>query len=292
MRLVVEPLGQLKLGLLHDDSPCGARELAAGLVAEDQLPDIDPAGNRVSHLGRQNLSQAIDDGVLIGQRHDVGGRTLQHGDVAGVGRHRRNQRHGGGAGADHDHLLALVVQVFGPVLWVHHGAFEIGHPGELRRVALVVVVVPTAAEQEGTGVFDGLAIVIHLNGPLLGFGVPGSADNLLPVPHVPVNTGVGRRLVHVVQDRRTIGQGPAVVPRREPEAQGVHVRVGANTRVLEEVPGAAHVVAGFKHRVGLGRAAILDMPRGTDPGDTCTDNEHVKVFGHAAMLPLTDQREK
>ena len=59
-----------------------------------------------------------------------------------------HERHGGRAAADDDDALSLVVDVRRPLLRVHDAAAEPLAPGELRRVALLVVVVAGAHEEE------------------------------------------------------------------------------------------------------------------------------------------------
>src|SRR5207248_10265227 len=95
----------------------------------------------------EQSSQPCRDAVFGRRSHDVGGGALQHRDVRRAVGHRGDEGNGGGATADHDDLLAGVVQVLGPVLRVDHLAGELFDAREIRQVTGVVVVV-TATDIE------------------------------------------------------------------------------------------------------------------------------------------------
>ena len=62
--------------------------------------------------------------------------------------HRRDQRRGGRARADHDDALVLVVEIFRPFLRMDDRALEPGHVLPLRRIALGVAIVALAHPEE------------------------------------------------------------------------------------------------------------------------------------------------
>src|SRR5882757_4516983 len=97
---------------------------------------------------RQYFSQQIYRPAGFGRREEIGGRTLQHGHLRSLLSQRRDQRHRRGAAADDHHLLALVVEILGPVLWMNNRALELVEAGEVWGVALVVVVVAGPEEEE------------------------------------------------------------------------------------------------------------------------------------------------
>ena len=99
-------------------------------------------------LEREARSHPVGDAVTLRERDDVRRRPLEHRDVGGALGELRDERHGGRAAADDDDALALVVDVGRPLLRVHDAAAEALAPGELRRVALLVVVVAGAHEEE------------------------------------------------------------------------------------------------------------------------------------------------
>ncbi len=97
------------------------------------------------------------DRVVARDRHDVGGRALQHRDVSSLVRHRRHKRHSGCARADDHDALAGVVEVLRPVLRVNHFSLEAVAAGELGQEAFVVVVVTGAGVHVGGSDAFGLA---------------------------------------------------------------------------------------------------------------------------------------
>ena len=164
--------------------------------------------------------------------------------MCGLLGHRRDQRHGGRAAADHDDPLALVVEVLGPVLRVDHLALEALAAGELGRVALVVAVVAAAHREEAAGE-AGASRRCRCVRPR-----PSSARPA--VDHCAETTRWLKRILSsipsslggapdVVEDRGAVGDRLRLGPRLEAEAERVHVGVRADARVAEEVPGAAEV---------------------------------------------------
>src|SRR6185312_15915222 len=93
-----------------------------------------------------------------------------------------------------------------------------------------------------------------------------------------------RGLLDVGLDRRAVGDRLRRTPRLEPEAEGEHVRVGSDARVLEEIPGAAKVGAPFEDGVALCRAAFLQVPGRAHAGNTGAHDEDVKVLSHTPTL--------
>ena len=194
----------------------------------------------------------------------------------GVG-HGRDHRHGRRAAADDHHALARVVQVLGPLLRVHELAPEAVDARELRRVAAVVVVVAAAQEHEVRRHLGRLAIALDLDRPAGVLARPAQAGHLVAVADLVLDPVLARGLAHVGQDRRAVGQGLGVGPGLEPVAQREHVRVRADARIAEQVPRAAHGVAGLEHGVALGRALLLQVAGGPDAGDARAHDQHVHV---------------
>src|SRR5262249_56536486 len=59
---------------------------------------------------------------------------------------------------------------------------------------------------------------------------------------------------------------------------GVHVAVGADGRVAEEIPGAPHRRPPFEDEVALSRAPAMQVHRGPDAREAGADDEDVVVF--------------
>src|SRR5690606_8266478 len=64
--------------------------------------------------------------------------------------------------------------------------------------------------------------------------------------------------------------------------QRVHVGVGPDARVAEEVPRAADGVAGLEDGVAGPRALVLHVPAGADAREAGADDEAVEVLGAGA----------
>src|SRR5215212_9718989 len=84
-------------------------------------------------------------------------------------------------------------------------------------------------------------------------------------------------VAHVVENRRTICNRLSAWPRSELVAERVHVRIGANTRIAEEVPCTAKGSAAFKNRKGLLRTFCLQIVSCPDSGESCAYDEYVDM---------------
>ena len=112
--------------------------------------DVFPAREGIGYFGGQDAAQAVGYRVAARAGHHIGGRALQQGHMGRQFGHLRHQGHSSGATADDHHLLATVVQVLRPMLGVHPLAFEAVHARQGRCVAMFVVVVAAAHQQETT----------------------------------------------------------------------------------------------------------------------------------------------
>lgn len=83
---------------------------------------------------------------------------------------------------------------------------------------------------------------------------------------------------HVAQDRFAAGDRLAARPRLKAIAEREHVGVRPNARIAKEIPSAAKALAHLEDRVGLVGAFVLQVPSGADAGDTCADDQHIKLF--------------
>jgi hypothetical protein len=101
---------------------------------------------------------------------------------------------------------------------------------------------------------------------------------------VLVDAVLGRGFLQIAQDRRTFGDGLLVGVGLEAETECVHVGVRAQTRVLEEVPGAAQVLSALENDIALVGAAFLQMPGRTDAGDAGSHDDNVDKFRHSVKL--------
>src|SRR5262249_45152081 len=146
-------------------------------------------------------------------------------------------------------------QVLWPVLRVHDLSFEPLPPGELRREALVVAVVAAGAEEPPAAHGDVFAGVyaLDLHQPARGAGRPGRADHLVVESDRLTNSVLGDGLPKVGHDRLRARDRLLVFPSFEFVAERVQIRVGANSRVAEQIPRSADLVAGLQDRECLAR---------------------------------------
>ena len=123
-------------------------------------------------------------------------------------------------------------------------AAEVLDPGELGRVALVVAVVAAAVhEEEAAGQRDRLRrrrCAPRVDGPARLLARPRRASTTRWPKRILRSIPASRAVVaHVVEDRGAVGDRLRLGPGPEAVAERVHVGVGADPGVAEEVPGAA-----------------------------------------------------
>ena len=149
MLVIVEAFRQPALGHLPEGLLEHRRELPGQLVLDGAVADLLPAVGEVRQVLRQVLVGLFCHRILQWERADVGWRALEHGDMAGTLVHQgRDQGDSRCPGTDHDDLLPGEVEVLGPVLRVDDLTAKVRRARELRRVALVVVVVAAADRQK------------------------------------------------------------------------------------------------------------------------------------------------
>ena len=240
--------------------------------------DVLAAHEAVGDGIRQHGPQAVGDHVARRQRGDVARAALEHRHVGGALVHEcRQQGDGGGAAADDEHAPARDRHPVGPGLRVHDLTGEVVLAGEVDDV-------PRRVGEVAGGQVDEAGRVPHQ-------AVPGAADDgPAAVGRAPLEPLDALAEVDALGDPVVVGGGPHVVadllprgdrrrpaPRPEREAQGVHVGVGADAGVAEQVPRAADRVARLEHGphdVG----AVLRQPAGdVDPRDAGPDDEDVDV---------------
>ena len=118
---------------------------------------------------------------------------------------------------------------------------------------------------------------------------PDRALDAMAVPDRAIDPVRLGRLAHVGEDGRPVRDGLRRGPGTERVAERVHVGVGADPRVAEEVPRAPEALAPLQDRVRLVRAARLQVVGGADAGEAGTHDENVEMLGwivHRASLVL------
>ena len=249
---------------------------AKDVHAEQQvLPACDPVRERERRAAQQPGRDLVDRGP----RDHVGRRALQHRHVRGLLRERGHERHRGRPAANHDDALAGVGHVVVPLLRMHDPALKALAALEGRRVALGIVVVATAHQQEAGAQLDQLATVaLDLDAPLRIGRRPRGAAHAMAVADLAVDAVLVRRIAQVLQDRRSVGDRLLAGPRPERVAQRVHVRIGSDPRVAKQIPGPAERLPAFEDRDAALRAQALQMAGRADAGKTGADDQDIDEF--------------
>ena len=235
-----------------------------------------------SLAGQEDTSHGRDLAVFW-RRDQVARRALQHGHFPSPLGHGWEQRDRGGSTADHHHVLAGVVEVLRPVLGVDHGATELLDAGELRGVALVVVVVAAAEVDEPAAVLlfrtTLRAVLLHRDRPGVGRRVPVRCAHVAVEPDVPVDSVLVRGVAQVLADVGAVGDALLPGPRLEGEGQREDTAVGAHAWVPKQIPGTADPLASLQDGVRQVWVALGDPVGRVEAGDSGADDDDVEVVG-------------
>lgn len=274
------------------------RQIGRGLVGlraravEEQVVQADVLlpGDPVGEPRREPAAQALGPLVVARPRGHPGRRALEHGHVRGLLGHGRDQRHRGRARADHDHALARVVEPLGPELRVDDLAGKAADRGQVGLVRLVVVVVARGEVEEAREDFAAAFAVLDLDVPQRLAGAPVGGEDLAAEADVRRDAALAHDALEVSADRVAIGDRLVAVPRLEAEAERVHVAVGADAGVAEQVPCAADPLAPVEHGEAQRRAQHLEVRGHRDAGNPGTDDQHVEGFPPGHTLQIASRR--
>ena len=78
-------------------------------------------------------------------------------------------------------------------------------------------------------------------------------------PDVAVNAIVCSGVADIIPDCRSTRDRLVRLPRPERKSQGVHIRIGADAWIAEEIPGAADCIATLQNRIGFVGEGSLQM---------------------------------
>ncbi len=273
-------LGQLTGVHPADDPPGRLRVPLAERPHRVLLGDVLSPGQRVAAVVAEQPAQQVGDRVAARHRHDVRRRPLEHRHLPGRARQCGHQGDRGRAAADHQDALAHVVQVLRPVLRVDDRAGVALQPLELRGEAPVVPVVAHRAEQPVAGQRHLLAGVGAFDPDRpAGLGRrPGRVQHPVVVADPVLEAVLPDGLPQVRQDLRGVRDRLLLPPRLERVAEGVQVRVRADARIAEQVPGAAEIAPGLQDRETPARQLGRQVAARADPGDPGPDDQHVQVL--------------
>ena len=242
-----------------------ARRLACDEVDEGVQENVAPPHHVVGDLAWQHLSDHIGQWLHLRHRDDVRGCPLEH-------RHRvrclgkcRDQRDRRRPATDHHHFLAGDVEILRPELRMDHLAGEVLQTLELRCVALVVVVVAGAEEQEPAPERGLGAVVFGMHGPGVGGRIPIGRPDSGVESDVPVDAVLVCGGGDVVADVVAVGHRLLTRPGLVRKAEGEDVAVRADSGVPEQVPGAADSGTALEQCVGERRILLGDPVGRADP---------------------------
>src|SRR6185437_7011240 len=111
---------------------------------------------------------------------------------------------------------------------------------------------------------------------------PCGALDLVTEADVPVDAVLGRGLADIGADGGAVGDRLGLDPGFEAVAERVHVRIRADARIAEQIPGAAYRVTPFEDGEALARALGLQVIGGADAAQPGAHDDHFEMFhGHA-----------
>ena len=249
------------------------QNLAAHDLVDPLLVDLELA---------QGLGQL--DGVAAG--NEIGRRALEHRHVAGLVGHRRDDGRRRRPRADHDDLLAGVVEIFRPGLRMDDLALEALHARPFRRVADRMAIVALAHPQEVGREAERLAgIGPHgVDRPEIVLARPGRGFDAVAVADVARDVVFLDHLAHVGLDLVRGGDRLAP-PGLETIAEGVEIAVGADARILVGQPGAAEALLRLQDDEAAVRHLRGEVVGATDARNAGAADQDVEMLGLGGGLP-------
>jgi hypothetical protein len=192
----------------------------------------------------------------------------------------RNQRCRGGAGADHDDPLVLVVEILGPLLRVNDPALEGLHGLPLRRITFRVAVVALAHPEEVRREANRFAAVgpDSFDGPEIFLARPPRRGNLVPIADVTAEIVFLDHLAHVAENFSR-GRDRGAGPRFEPVAESMQIAVGADSGIAVRSPGSAETRLRFEHDKTCPRTLLGQMVGRTHPGNSRAGDNDTEMLG-------------
>ena len=109
-----------------------------------------------------------------------------------------------------------------------------------------------------------------------GRGPVGRSDPVVEV-NVSADAGFGGRVLYVLEDRVAVGNRLLHRPGPKRVTEGVHVRVGADARIAEQIPCSANGVSSLEDGVAGPGTLRLEIVAGTDARQPGTNDQDVEV---------------
>lgn len=205
---------------------------------------------------------------------------MHHRDMLGVVGHRRHERHSGCSAADHDDAFAAVIQVFRPMLRVNDLALEIVATRKNRRVPFVISIITGAGIKKIARVSFGLVVRTnqHIDRPSRVIGRPRCRLHALMKPNFTVDTEFTRRVLHVRQYRRTVGNRFLLAPGPKRISEREHVRIRPNAGISEQIPRSAKRPPPFQNDVALLRQLGLQVITSRNARQAGAHDQYVEML--------------
>src|ERR1700722_9596329 len=156
-------------------------------------------------------------------------------------------------------------------------AVELVEAREVRGVAPVVVVVAGPEEQEPAAVGFFGSVLLGGDGPGVVRGVPVRRADVGVEPDVRIDAVLVRGDAQVLPDVHAVGDPFRSGPRLPRKTQGEDAAVRAHTRVAEQVPGAADLLASLQDDVAGSRIALGDAVSRAQAREARADDDDVNV---------------
>src|SRR6266849_6083944 len=192
----------------------------------------------------------------------------------------RNQRRRGGAGADHDDFLVLVVEIVGPLLRMNDPALEGLHGLPLRRITFRVPVIALAHPEEVRREANRFAGIDPdgFDGPEIFLARPPCRGNLVLVADVGGEGVFLDDFAHIAQNLRS-GRDRGAGPRLEPVAEGMQVAVGPDAGIAVGQPGSAKAVLRLQDNETCPRTLLGQMVGRAHPGNAGARDDNIEMLG-------------
>src|SRR5262249_6913916 len=184
------------------------------------------------------------------------------------------------ARADHDHVLARIVEIVWPGLRMYDAAAETGHTRPLGRIALGVPVVTLAHPQEIRREPEHLAgfELAGFDRPQLVGTRPTRGIDPMLIADMSGKAVLLDHLAHIFENFRG-GRDRCTCPRLEAISEGVEGAIRPDARVAVSKPGSAETAVRFERDKTRVRTLLGQVVRSAPPGNSGPDDQHVEMFG-------------
>ncbi len=163
--------------------------------------------------------------------------------------HFRNDGHRRGPGAYDNDALVLVIEIFRPVLRMNEGTLKRTLSVECRQVAVLEVVITGAHIQQPAAQLAAAAGCLRFDDPGRRIARVVRPDDSATVLNPFFDTVFACRLADISENSGPICNGLRLPPGPETVAERVHIAIGADPGVSEQIPGPTQGFASLENRI-------------------------------------------